>query len=223
MAGLWRGRSRWSWWGPAVVVVVFLLYVALGPARLSGRETSTPGEQAASNNSEAGFRGLVLDPPQLAPDFALVDQYGRPFRLSEQKGKVVVLFFGYTSCPDVCPTTLVHFKQVRESLGNQARRVRFVFITVDPARDTRERLATYLRMYDPTLIGLWGQPSQLDKVYKDYGVYVEKVPAPNTSVEYWMNHTSLVYVIDTKGYLRLAHPFQKPVADLVADIQRLLP
>lgn len=172
--------------------------------------------------AEPAFYGGVLDPPQQAPDFALIDQHGRPFRLRDHNGKVVVLFFGYTTCPDVCPGTMAHYRRVKERMGEDAGRVEFVFITVDPDRDTQERLAEYVAIFDPEFYGLTGPQEALEQVWKAYGVYAERVEAPDSPVGYWMNHTALSYVIDTEGNLRLAHLFGTPVEEVVADLQRLL-
>ena len=125
----------------------------------------------ACGPSSPSFRGNALDSPVAAPDFALTDQHGQPFRLSEQRGNVVILFFGYASCPDVCPTTLGMWRRVQTELGDDAQRVRFVFVTVDPERDTQERLREHLTIFSPDFIGLTGTPADLEPVYQAYGVY----------------------------------------------------
>lgn len=179
-------------------------------------------EGLADDSQSISFHGGTLNPPRPAPDFVLIDQHGEPFRLRDQKGKAVVLFFGYTTCPDVCPGTLAHYRRVKEMLGEDADRVEFVFITVDPERDTTERLAEYVAIFDPEFIGLTGDRADLERVWADYGVYAERVDEPDSPVGYWMNHTSLSYVIDPKGDLRLAHLFGTPVEAVVEDLRRLL-
>jgi len=168
------------------------------------------------------FYGGVLDPPRPAPDFTLTDQYGEAFRLSDQRGDVVVLFFGYTTCPDVCPGTLAQYRRVKAALGEDADRVEFVFVTVDPERDTQERLAEYIALFDPEFHGLWADRATLEEVWRLYGVYVERVEAPESSAGYLVNHTSLSYVIDPRGNLRLAHFYGMPVEQVVHDLQLLL-
>ncbi|MEK6574172.1 MAG: SCO family protein, partial [Chloroflexota bacterium] len=123
------------------------------------------------------FHGSLIDPPVPAVDFTLTDQTGQPFRLSEQAGNVVLLFFGYTSCPDVCPATLTQFKRIRTEMGKEADRVRFVLVTVDPQRDTAERLRQYLTGFDSSFVGLTGTWLDLDQVYRSYGVY-QAIPVP---------------------------------------------
>ena len=119
------------------------------------------------------FQGSLIDPPVPAADFELTDQYGKPFRLSDQQGKIVFIFFGYTNCPDVCPVTLSDFMKIKQQLGEQAPDVKFVFITVDPERDGQEHLRKYLQRIDPDFIGLSGEHADLERVWDDYGVYQE--------------------------------------------------
>jgi len=188
------------------------------PAGWTADGSAAGGVQA----TETGFHGGVLNPPQPAPHFALVAQHGRTFRLRDHSGKVVVLFFGYTTCPDVCPGTLAHYRRVKEMLGEDAERVEFVFVTVDPERDTTERLGEYVSIFDPEFYGLTGDRAVLERVWADYGVYAERVDDPDSPVGYWMNHTSLSYVAVPRGDLRLAHLFGTPVEHVVEDLRKLL-
>jgi protein SCO1/2 len=170
----------------------------------------------------AQFKGGALEPPRPAPDFTLKDPEGRPFRLSAQRGKVVVLSFGYTFCPDVCPTTLAELADVRAKLGEAAKRVQVAFITVDPERDKPARLAEYTRYFDKTFAGLTGTPEQLAQVRKAYGVTAEKRVVPGTVAAYLIDHSAFIYVIDPEGRLRLMFPFETPVETMVHDLQVLL-
>jgi protein SCO1/2 len=174
------------------------------------------------DGKSASFRGNVLATPMPAPDFTLTDQYDHLFRLSDQKGRVVILFFGYASCPDVCPTTLSVWKQVHEALGDDAHQVRFVFVTVDPERDTKERLKVHLDLFNSDFIGLTGTEAELEAVYRAYGVYREKVTLSDSALGYQVTHTSSGYVIDPDGAWRLRHPFGTPVEDIVHDIRQLV-
>jgi protein SCO1 len=170
----------------------------------------------------AQFAGQEMAPPAPALDFALKAADGSDYRLSQQRGKVVLLSFGYTFCPDVCPTTLVELSQVRVRLGDAAKRVQVVFITVDPERDTPERLNTYTKAFDQTFIGLTGSAEQLDRVRKMYGVIAEKEVVAGTSAEYLIAHSAYVYVIDPEGRLRLLFPFGLSIEEMADDIIRLL-
>jgi protein SCO1/2 len=166
--------------------------------------------------------GSVVEPPQPAADFILTDQHGQPFRLSDQRGRIVNLFFGYTHCPDVCPTTLALWRQVELKLGADAEKVRFVFISVDPERDTPERLQEHLALFSPRLIGLTGDPAQLEPIYAAYHVFHEKVPAPESALGYTVSHSSSVYVIDREGLWRMTYRFDANADDVVHDLRELL-
>lgn len=167
------------------------------------------------------FRGSVIDPPVAAADFSLRDQHGQTFRLGEQRGQIVLMFFGYTSCPDVCPTTLAQFRQMRARLGDLADRVRFVFITVDPARDTSERMQKYLGAFDPNIVGLGGSEAELEPVWQAYGVY-RKVQPGSSATGYLVDHSARVYLIDAQGNLRLTYAFGVTADDMAQDARYLL-
>ncbi len=169
------------------------------------------------------FRGSLVDPAMPAADFALNDQHGQPFRLSDQKGKLVLIFFGYTNCPDVCPTTLAQFAQVRTRLSSQAEKVRFVFVTIDPDRDTPERMKAYLDGIDPNIVGLSGLQANLDPVWRDYGVYRQNQPDASTgnSLDV-IEHSAPVYLVDAHGNLRLTYSPVPTADDLLPDIRYLL-
>jgi protein SCO1/2 len=166
------------------------------------------------------FRGSLIDPPMPSTDFVLEDQHGADFRLSAQQGKVVVMTFGYTSCPDVCPTTLADFKRVQTLLGDQADQVQFVFVTVDPERDTPERLEQYMTAFDPAFRGLHGDMRQLEHIWESYGVYHEQQEV-GSAAGYLVDHTSRIYVVDTQGNLRLTFPFGATTEDMAQDIRHL--
>lgn len=165
------------------------------------------------------YHGSLIEPAQVAPEISLAKADGTAFRLSEQQGKVVLIFFGYTHCPDVCPLTLGEFKQIKESLGSRAADVEFVFITVDPEQDTPQIMADHTARFDPEFIGLSGSQADLEPVWKSYGVYHQKVPA---SVGYMMDHSAFTYVVDRQGSLRLTYSFGTPVEDLLSDVEALL-
>lgn len=167
------------------------------------------------------FQGSLIEPLTPAKDFLLYDQNGQAFRLSEQRGKVVLLFFGYTFCPDVCPPTLVAFQKIAEGLGEQASEVAFVFVTVDPDRDTPEQLKTHLALFSPDIIGLTGDPDSLSTVWADYYIQPAIEPGANTA-GYMVEHTSRVYVIDRDGNLRLTFPFGLSAGAMLQDVQTLL-
>jgi protein SCO1/2 len=168
------------------------------------------------------FRGTLIEPPAAAPEIALKGAQGQPWRLSEQQGKITLLFFGFANCPDVCPTALAEIAAARKQLGADAEHVQAVFITVDPERDVPERLGQYVTQFDPTFIGLWGSPAELDAIFKPYGVYAAKRELPDSALGYTMDHTGSVYVIDQQGRWRAVFSYDAPVTDIVSDLRYLL-
>lgn len=170
------------------------------------------------------FHGTVLDPPTPATEVTGTNWDGHPFHLHDLYGKVVVAFFGYTNCPDVCPLTLATMNEVYQKLGDQAQAVAFVFISTDPARDTPKRLATYIQAFNPHFYGINIPEHELVGVKKAYGVYAEKnkETSNQTADTYFVDHTSYIYLIDQQGQWRLIYPTDAPLADMVADIEQLL-
>jgi protein SCO1/2 len=167
------------------------------------------------------YQGSLIDPPVEAPQFELRDVDGQRFRLSDLNGQVVIIFFGYTSCPDVCPVTLTEFLRVRSKLGDQAEKVSFVFVTVDPERDTPERMKKYLTNFDPAIIGLTGEREGLESVWASYGVYEAKVDGGSES-NYLVDHSSRIYVIDEAGNLLLTYLFGTDYQVIAEDVRHLV-
>lgn len=167
------------------------------------------------------FRGVEYQQPLTAAEITLARADGEVFRLSEQKDKIVILFFGYTFCPDVCPTTLAELKQVYDELGDNARFVEIVFISVDPARDTPQHIQDYVNRFNSSFIGLSGSEVEMESVWKNYGVFREIVPGTSPT-NYSLNHTARITLIDQNGNLRLSYGIQAPVDDIVHDIELLL-
>jgi protein SCO1/2 len=170
----------------------------------------------------ASFHGTSYgEPYPIAPQIELKKSNGESFRLSDQKGKVVLLFFGYTSCPDVCPTTLAELKQVMDGLGDKTKLVQVVFVSVDPERDTPEKIQEYVEHFNQEFIGLSGTTNELESIWSKYGVFREEVES-DSAFGYIVNHTARTYLIDTEGNLRLSYGFQTPVENMVSDLKILL-
>jgi protein SCO1/2 len=167
------------------------------------------------------FRGTVYDPPLPAPEFELTRDNGSSFRLSERRGDIVLLFFGYTSCPDVCPTTLSDLRRVMDDLGTDAERVQVVYVTVDPKRDTPQKVQEYVSLFNPGFIGLSGSMEELERIWSDYGVYREEEQMPNSATGYLVTHSARVYVIDRDGNLHLSYSYGTPTDDIVHDLKIL--
>ncbi len=200
-----------------VAVVAVACAAPRGPA--GGAAFREPPAAATERLGSTEF-----EPPLSAPDFLLVDTEGRPFRLSEERGRWVLLFFGYTSCPDVCPTTLGNLRQALGLLGRNGERVRVVMVTVDPERDTPERLAAYLGSAaggDGRFLGLGGARGSLEAVWADYGVFVER-EVEEGATGYSVSHTASVYLIDPRGRLVATYPFGLSARAIAADLRRRL-
>lgn len=158
---------------------------------------------------------------KIGGDFVLTNQFGGKTRLSDLKGKVVLLSFGYTNCPDVCPTTLADMGRVLRSLGNRAKLVGVVFITVDPARDTMERLKSYLAAFHKTMIGLTGTVEELTKVANRYSSLFKK-EEPKPGAGYSVGHTSFVFILDREGKARYVLPYNIGSKMLFEGVKSLL-
>jgi protein SCO1 len=168
------------------------------------------------------FKGTALEPPTAAPDFTLTDQEGRPFRLGEQRGDIVLLFFGFTNCPDVCPTALADAAAAKRQLGADGERVKVALVTVDPERDTPEALGRYVRRFDPSFVGLSGTQAELDPVIKAYGVTAMRRDLPESALQYTIDHSAFLYVIDQSGRWRLVFSPDATVDDIAGDLGYLL-
>jgi protein SCO1/2 len=151
--------------------------------------------------------------------FQLVDQNGRGISDQDLKGKPFLVFFGFTNCPDVCPTTLFDVSEVLRQLGPDADKARALFVTVDPERDTAEKLKDYLSSFDPHLIGVTGPREDIDKMLKAYRVYSKKVPTENG---YTMDHTALVYLMDKDGRFVAPFSLKRTPEQAAADLRRYL-
>lgn len=188
----------------AAIIAVVLLAAAL-QAR-----ASTP----------AGVRDLIGRP---APDFHLVDQTGKDFVLSGLRGRAVVLFFGYTHCPDICPTTLATIASALRRLGPQAsKKIQVAFVTDDPARDSPRTLGRFTSLFDPSFLGLSGSAARMSPVYKAYHVWFQRLPNPGSAAGYLLAHSSIIYMIDKDGTLRFIHDWRDPMPAIQADLKELM-
>lgn len=167
------------------------------------------------------FRGSVVQPPEAAPAIGLTDHDGRPFRLSEQRDRVVLLFFGFSSCPDICPTALSDLANARRQLGDDARDIQVAMVTLDPERDTPTALKRYVTRFDPTFLGLTGTQEQLEAAQKAYGVTAIRRDLPSSALKYTIDHSGYIYVIDRAGRWRSFFHVGSSVEDMVSDLRFL--
>ena len=175
-----------------------------------------------SDSAKPGFVSIDLTGADYARDFALTDHTGQPRSLKDYQGKIVVMFFGYTQCPDVCPTSMTELVAAKKLLGEQGDKLQALFVTVDPARDTPEVLKAYMANFDPTFVALYAaSPEKLAELAKYYKVYYKKAEG-KTPTSYTMDHSAGMYIYDTQGRLRLYSRYGSGPAALAADIKLLL-
>ena len=167
------------------------------------------------------FQGVDLTGAEYGRDLPLTDQFGKERSIKDFAGKVVVVFFGYTQCPDVCPTSMSELAEVKRSLGADGDKLQGIFVTVDPERDTPEMLKAYMANFDPTFLALRGNAQELAAVAKDFKIYYKKVDG-KTPTSYTMDHSAGSYVYDTAGRLRVYHRYGSGAAALAADVATLL-
>ena len=179
------------------------------------------GLGVACTESRPQFKSVDLTGADYATDFQLTDHNGQARSLKDFKGKLVVLFFGYTQCPDACPTTMAELAETKKLLGKDGDKLQVLFVTVDPDRDTPELLKGYMANFDPTFLALRGTPDQLAAMAKDYKVYYKKVEG-KTPTSYTMDHSAASYVYDTQGRLRLYTRYGSGAPALASDLRLLL-
>jgi protein SCO1/2 len=171
---------------------------------------------AARGAEDGGLIAGTFDPPRAAPELALRGSDGNELRLDRYRGKVVIVAFGFTTCPKICPTTLAALAGTRKKLGAEAEQLQVVYVTVDPERDDAERLRTYLRTFDPTFVGGTGTPEQLAAVRERYGVAAGRQPDASFS------HSSFTYLVDREGKIRALMPYGHSSDDYAHDVRLLL-
>jgi protein SCO1/2 len=177
---------------------------------------------AAVDAAEQGFKSGVFDPPRAAPDFTLAGSDHAPLTLSAFRGKVVAVVFGFSYCQKVCPTNMAALSRVATELGAAARDFQVVFVTVDPERDSPDRLAEYLAFFDPSFRGATGTEEELGKVRAAWGITAERELSTDQQLKYQVHHSSSVFLVDRAGQLRLLVPFGQPPEAIVHDIRLLL-
>jgi protein SCO1/2 len=179
------------------------------------------GTGLACSDRKPSFNAVDITGADYAKGFTLADADGKQRTLADFKGKVVVMFFGYAQCPDVCPTTMTEMAQVKQQLGSDGDKLQVLFVTVDPERDTPTVMKAYMGAFDPAFVALIPTPEQLPALAKDYKVYYKKVDG-KTPTSYSMDHSAASFVYDTEGRLRLYARYGAGVPAMVSDLKALL-
>jgi protein SCO1 len=200
-----RQVIRWA----GLVGVAPVLWAVGGCDKLPGQGGAAPS-----------LKGIDVTGAPYGQGFALTDMHGKPRTLDDFRGQVVMLYFGFVQCPDVCPTALTRAGEVMRLLGpDKAHKVQVIFVTVDPERDTPELLRNYMAAFDPRFLALYGDAAQTQKTADDFKVFYKKVPTGST---YTMDHTTLSYLFDPQGRFRVALRHEQTAADYATDIATLL-
>ena len=190
--------------------------LAVGAALLCG------GLAAGCRNEAPSFKSTDITGADYGKQLMLTDAVtGKPAKLEDFRGKLLLVFFGFTHCPDICPTTLLKAAEVKKALGSKADKLQVLFVTVDPERDTPEVLSKYVPSFDPSFIGLRGSGDETTRAAREFKVFFQKVPNRD-GTGYNVDHTAASYVLDTQGRLRLFVRQTQPVEEIVADLQQLL-
>lgn len=166
------------------------------------------------------FHGTVIQSPDPSYDFTLTSVNG-DVSPSDYRGKIVLLYFGYTFCPDICPATLASVAQALRDMGTKAEDVQLIMVSLDPGRDTPEKLAEYVAHFHPSFIGITGTQAQLDEVASLYGIYYQKTQGSDAS-GYLIDHTATLLVLDREGYLKLVFPFGVTPQEIADDLKYML-
>lgn len=197
--------------------------ILVGAALLLGacEKSDSSSSEMLLSPANSAFKNTDVTGLDFAKDFALTDHNGKKRTLSDFKGQAVVVFFGFTHCPDVCPTTMSEMASVMKELGQQADRVQVLFVTVDPERDTPALLAKYVPSFDSRFLGLVGTPAETEKVAKDFKIFYQKVPGKEPG-NYSMDHTAGSYVFDPQGRLRLFVRHGQGAEPIAHDLKILL-
>lgn len=175
-----------------------------------------------TEQASTAFRNTNISGADFGHTLVLTDHHGKPRTLADFRGKAVILYFGYTSCPDVCPTTLARFATALKQLGPEAKRAQVLFVTLDPERDTQEKLAAYVPWFDPSFIGLYGDIASTEAVAREFKVYYTKQKNNDGNLAYALDHTSGAYVFDPAGRIRLYLKDDAPIDAIVSDLKLLL-
>jgi len=174
---------------------------------------------SCAKNAEFKFNGSDISNANLNSSFELLSHTGEIKKITDFKGSVVAIFFGFTHCPDICPTSMQELKFIKESLGKQSDKLQVIFITLDPERDNQSLLNSYVPSFDKSFIGLTGSQEDINRIASQYKIFHMKVGEGDS---YTIDHSSGIYIIDKDGKIRVRHPYGSKVESIIEDIQHLI-
>jgi protein SCO1/2 len=206
-----------------VVLLPIVLVIIATVILMLSRQTTEPQTTITTNTPAPNSDGVsIYNPPRDVQDFAMPATTGETLNLSDLRGKLVLIAFGYTRCPDVCPVNMTDFRQVKRFLGENADDVVFILISVDGERDTPDLLRDYLLRYDPDFIGLSGIDETLIPIQEDYGLYYGRIENPRAPNDYMVDHTASRFLVDREGRLSRVYSFTTNPRAMARDIIGLL-
>lgn len=205
----------------SLLIAFMLVLAACGSDDAESSEPEPTEPPATSSAGDSETRGMVLGEQHMAYDFELTDHEGNPFTLSDHYGRVIAMFFGYTHCPDICPLTLSHMNNALEELGDQADDALFLYISVDPERDTPEQMKKYVSRADHEIIGLTGDMETMEPIWEAYDITVE-YEEPDEDGSYLVGHSAQIWMINTEGEVAMVLPPSADGGDMAHDVRWLL-
>lgn len=201
-----------------LLIILFVGVIATGCS-----ETNTDAPTSIESLPYADeLRGAVFNPPRPITDFSLSSTTGELFTLSEHRGEIILIYFGYRACPDFCPTTFAELKRVYETLGEPADQIKIVFVTVDPERDTMEYLSLYTQAFHEDFIGLREEGDELQHLMDEFGVVAERQQLGDSPLSYLIDHTASIFVIGPDGNLQVQFLYGTDYRDIVHDLQIMM-
>lgn len=203
-------RYRW-------IFLILVIMLPLVGCSTVGSSNTTPTPAYAGQ-----LRGAVFDPPRTLTDFAFPSTTGSEFRLSDYRGQVVLIYFGYLTCPDFCPTTLAELQQIYKNLTDPADHIKVVFVSVDPDRDTLEHITSYVHAFHNDFVGLRGEGDALAQVMNQFGVTATKQQLANSPLSYLIDHTASIFLITPDGRLEAQYLYGTDYRDILHDVQAVL-
>lgn len=205
-----------------LLMILTVLVMAACSGNPPARPTASPTAAPADNGYMGELRGAVFDPPRALADFEVPSTTGEPFKLSDHRGEVILLYFGYRTCPDFCPTTLFELSSVYADLNEPADKLKVMFVTIDPERDTLENMKPYTGAFHDDFFGVRAEGEELQALIDAFGVVAEKRIVGESALSYLFDHTASIFLIGPDGKLEAQYLYGTDYRDIVHDVQLIL-